>query len=275
MRGQIMSKLNGRVALITGAGRGQGRSHALRLAAEGADIIAIDICHDIDTVTYSLSSADDLAQTQKEVEALDRRIVTAQADVRDRAALEVAVAEGIAAFGGIDIVIANAGIMPAIAGEEDDRTFADVIGVNLIGVRNTVEAVKATLIAQGRGGAIVLTSSSAGLRGYAGAIPGTGYVAAKHGVVGLMRRYALSLAPHLIRVNSIHPGGVTTPMVTNDALIALMTAHQETLDDYKNAMPVDHLEPVDISNAVLWLVSDEARYVTGVTLPIDAGHSVR
>jgi SDR family mycofactocin-dependent oxidoreductase len=271
-----MRKLDGKVAFITGAARGQGRSHAVRLAQEGADIIAVDICDQISTVNYPMSTPDDLAQTVKEVEALDRRIVARQADVRDRSGLQDVFDAGVAELGGVDIVLANAGILPAIAGDESPEVFTDVVAVNLIGAWNTVEVSKHTLMDQGRGGAIVMTSSSGGLRGYSGDMPGDGYTASKHGIVGLMRAYALALAPHSIRVNSLHPGGVRTPMVTNEATMALLTNMDElTRDQYEGALPIESIEPIDISNAVLWLVSDEARYVTGVTLPVDAGHLVR
>jgi SDR family mycofactocin-dependent oxidoreductase len=269
-----MPKLDGKVAFITGAGRGQGRSHALRLAREGANIIAIDICEQIDSVTYPLSTLDDLNETAEEVRSLGGRIVVEQADTRDRSMLAKAFEVGLAEFGGVDIVLANAGIMPAVDGEEDPQTFSDVIGVNLIGTWNTIEVAKKTLIDQGRGGAIVLTSSTAGVKGYGGAIPGNGYVASKHGVVGLMRNYANSLAPHSIRVNSIHPSGVSTPMVTNDVLAALL-AVPGAADGYANALPVDIMEPIDVSNAIAWLVSDEARYVTGITLVVDAGETLK
>jgi SDR family mycofactocin-dependent oxidoreductase len=269
-----MPKLQGKVAFITGAGRGQGRSHALRLAQEGADIIAIDICEQIDSVTYPLSTLDDLNETAEAVRSIGGRIVVEQADTRDRSMLAKAFDVGVAEFGGVDIVVANAGIMPAIDGEEDPQTFGDVLAVNLIGTWNTLEVAKKTLIDQGRGGAVVLTSSTAGVKGYGGAIPGNGYVASKHGVVGLMRNYAASLAKHSIRVNSIHPSGVSTPMVTNDVLAALLSV-PGAAEGYANALPVDIMEPIDISNAIAWLVSDEARYVTGITLVVDAGETLK
>jgi len=269
-----MPKLQGKIAFITGAARGQGRSHALRLAQEGADIIAVDICEQIPTVTYPLATLDDLKETAEAVRAIGGRIVIEQADVRDRSMLAKAFESGLAEFGGVDIVLANAGILPAVDGDEDPQTFADVIGVNLIGMWNTVEVAKKTLVEQGRGGAIVLTSSTAGLKGYAGSVPGNAYVASKHGIVGLMRNYASSLAPHSIRVNSIHPSGVATPMVTNDAIAALLSA-PGAADGYANALPVQIMEPIDISNAIAWLVSDEARYVTGIALPVDAGETLK
>jgi SDR family mycofactocin-dependent oxidoreductase len=266
-----MGKLEGKVAFITGAARGQGRSHAIRLAQEGADIIAVDICRQIDSVPYPMSTPDDLATTAKEVEALDRRIFTAQADVRDEAQLRQVFARGVAEIGPVDIVLANAGIAP-MSLHEQHSGWQDVIDVNLTGVFNTVETAIPSMIERGRGGAIVLTSSTAGLNGIAGSTRGgLGYGAAKHGVVGLMRGYANNLAQYSIRVNSVHPTGVNTPMVVNDAMAEFLAHDPQLSNAMANALPVPMVEPVDISNAILWLVSDDARYVTGVTLPVDAG----
>jgi SDR family mycofactocin-dependent oxidoreductase len=266
-----MGKLDGKVAFITGAARGQGRSHAVRLAQEGADIIAVDICAQIASVSYPMATPEDLAQTAKEVEALDRRIVTTQADVRDRDALQAAYDAGVAELGVADIVLANAGIAP-MAMEVKPNEWQDVIDVNLTGVYQTVEVAKPSMIERGRGGAIVLTSSTAGINGIGGSAPGgLGYTAAKHGVVGLMRSYANTLAPHSIRVNTVHPTGVNTPMIVNDTMQEFLAADPQLSQAMSNALPVDMVEPVDISNAILWLVSDDARYVTGVTLPVDAG----
>ncbi len=273
-----MGMLEGKVAFITGAARGQGRSHAVRLAQEGADIIAVDICEQISSVAYPMSTPEDLAQTAKEVEALDRRIVTRQADVRDMAALRAAAEAGIAELGPVDIILANAGIAPQGAADADqDQAFADVVAVNLGGVRNTVHAAVQSMIDKGAGGAIVLTSSTQGLtgRGGDGSGGGEGYAAAKHGVVGLMRSYANWLAPHKIRVNTVHPTGVNTPMVNNDVMQAYIQANPEMANALQNLLPVEMLESIDISNAVAWLVSDQARYVTGVPLPVDAGFTVR
>jgi SDR family mycofactocin-dependent oxidoreductase len=266
-----MGKLEGKVAFITGAARGQGRSHAIRLAQEGADIIAIDIAAQIDTVPYPMATPEDLAETAKQVEALDRRIFVAQADVRDEAAVKKAFDEGTSQLGPVDIVLANAGIAP-MGGEEMHDAWQDVIDVNLTGVFNTVETAIPSMIERGEGGAIVLTSSTAGITGIGGPTRGgLGYTAAKHGVVGLMRSYANNLAPHSIRVNSVHPTGVRTPMVVNDAMAAFLAQDPSLSNAMANALPVDMVEPVDISNAIVWLVSDDARYVTGVTLPVDAG----
>ncbi|PZF79523.1 mycofactocin-coupled SDR family oxidoreductase [Jiangella anatolica] len=265
-----MGKLEGKVAFITGAARGQGRSHAIRLAQEGADIIAVDICKQIDSVAYPMSTPEDLAETVKEVEALDRRIVAAEADVRDRDALQAAFEGGVAELGGVDVVLANAGIAPMGVNVRPNE-WDDVLAVNLTGVYNTVEVAKQSLIERG-GGAIVITSSTAGINGIGGSQPGgLGYTASKHGVVGLMRSYANVLAEHSIRVNTVHPTGVNTPMVVNDVMQEFLQNDPSLSNAMANALPVPMLEAVDISNAILWLVSDDARYVTGVTLPVDAG----
>jgi SDR family mycofactocin-dependent oxidoreductase len=263
-----MGKLDGKVAFITGAARGQGRSHALRLAEEGANIIAIDICAQIGSVPYGMATPEDLKETASLVEALDRRICARQADVRDPAGLRAAVAAGIAEVGPIDIVVANAGILPT-SDEDPEASWQDALDVNLTGVMHTVEAAIPGMIERGAGGAIVITSSSAGLVGVGGVRLGSlGYTASKHGVVGLMRTYANNLAQYSIRVNSVHPGGVNTPMVTNDAISNFTVLST----DMGSPMPVSIMEPIEISNAIAWLASDEARYVTGVTLPVDAGY---
>jgi SDR family mycofactocin-dependent oxidoreductase len=266
-----MGKLEGKVAFITGAARGQGHSHAVRLAQEGADIIASDICAQVETVAYPMATPEDLAETVKEVEALDRRIVAQQADVRDPAALKAVFDAGTAQLGPVDIVVANAGIAP-LSLHEQYQAWQDVIDINLTGVFNTVETIIPSMIERGQGGAIVLTSSTAGINGIGGPTRGgLGYTASKHGVVGLMRSYANNLAPHRIRVNSVHPTGVRTPMVVNEVMAEFLAQDPSLGDAMANALPVDMVEPVDISNAIVWLVSDDARYVTGVTLPVDAG----
>ncbi|OBJ49888.1 mycofactocin-coupled SDR family oxidoreductase [Mycobacterium sp. 1423905.2] len=268
--------LRGRVALITGAARGQGRAHAVRLAADGADIIAIDLCEQIASVPYPLASSEDLAATVKLVEDTGARIVARQGDVRDAASLSTALQAGLDEFGRLDIVVANAGIAPMAAGPDGWR---DVIDVNLTGVHNTVEVAIPTMIEQGTGGSIVLISSAAGLAGIGSADAGSiGYTAAKHGLVGLMRVYANHLARHSIRVNSVHPSGVDTPMINNEYTrqwLADLVAQSGTPPDMGNAMPVQVMQPEDIANAVAWLASDQARYITGVTLPVDAGFIVK
>ncbi|MBF4994417.1 mycofactocin-coupled SDR family oxidoreductase [Arthrobacter gandavensis] len=271
-----MGKLDGKVAFITGAARGQGRSHALKLAEEGADIIAVDICSQIASVEYDMATPEDLDETVRLVEALDRRIFAQQADVRDLAALEKAVQEGEAAIGPVDIILANAGIAPLGLNGDREQPFADVVDVNLTGVYNTVIAAVPSLIAK-QAGSIVLTSSTQGLKGTGGSggAGGTGYAAAKHGVVGLMRSFANWLSPQNIRVNSIHPTGVATPMIQNPIIEQLFAENPDSGDAVKNLMPVPWVEPRDISNAIAFLVSDDARYITGVTLPVDAGFNAR
>ncbi len=269
--GPRQGALQGKVAFITGAARGQGRAHAAKLAGEGADIIAVDLCDQIPSVPYPMATPDDLAATVKLVEEAGARIVACQADVRDRAALKTALAEGITELGRVDIVIANAGIAP-MAGAD---AWQDVIDVNLTGVYHTVDVTMRPLIKQGDGGSIVLTSSVAGLVGIAAPMAGSlGYSAAKAGIVGLMRAYANFLAPYSVRVNSVHPAAVNTPMIDNEftrSWLDGMAQEQSGGPDMANALPVEALEAEDIANAVLWLVSDAARYVTGVALPVDAG----
>ncbi|MEA9985257.1 mycofactocin-coupled SDR family oxidoreductase [Subtercola sp. RTI3] len=278
-----MGRVEGKVAFVSGAARGQGRSHALRLAQEGADIIAVDICGQIGSVPYAMSTPDDLAETIRQIEGLDRRIVATQADVRDFGAVKAAVDKGVAELGRLDIVSANAGIFSFGTMEElSDELFDDMIAVNLTGVWKTVKAAIPHIKAGGRGGSIILTSSTAGLE----AIPNIGhYVAAKHGVVGLMRTLALELAPDFIRVNSVHPTSVNTDMIQNAATYELfapdLAPEERTAEvlaprfQTMNTLPIPWVEPVDISNAVLWLASDESRYVTGITLPVDAGELLK
>jgi SDR family mycofactocin-dependent oxidoreductase len=269
-----MGTLEGKVAFITGAARGQGRAHAVKLASEGAEVIAVDLCGQLASVPYPMSTDDDLAATVKLVEDTGARIVAREADVRDRDSLSKALQAGVDRFGHLDIVVANAGIAPMAAGHDG---WHDAIDVNLTGVYHTVDVAAPIMLEQGTGGAIVLTSSAAGLVGIGGGDPGgIGYAAAKHGVVGLMRVYANVLAPHNIRVNSIHPSAVRTPMIDNEFI--RQWAEQQVCEahvDMGNALPVQYAEPDDIANAVAWLVSDAARYVTGVTLPVDAGFVVK
>ncbi|QLL06503.1 mycofactocin-coupled SDR family oxidoreductase [Mycobacterium vicinigordonae] len=273
-----MGSLSGKVALITGAARGQGRSHALRLAQEGADIIALDICRQLETVPYPMATVEDLDETVVLVEKLDRRIFARQADVRDPAAVAAVVDAGVAELGRLDIVLANAGISPHSADEKDAlAVFHDTVAINLTGVRHTVHAAVPAIIAGGEGGSIVITSSTQGLtgRGGTGTGAGDGYVASKHAVVGLMRSWANWLAPHRIRVNTVHPTGVSTPMILNDAMAGFLALSPDIAGALTNLLPVEAVEAIDISNAIAWLVSDQARYVTGVTLPVDAGFVVK
>jgi SDR family mycofactocin-dependent oxidoreductase len=275
----MTGRVEGKVAFVTGAARGQGRSHAIRLAQEGADIIAVDLAGQVDSVPYPMATPDDLAQTVKEVEALDRRIIATEADVRDYGALKQALDKGVAELGRLDIVSANAGIVSyGRADELPEQTWQDMINTNLTGAWHAAKAAIPHLKAGGRGGSIILTSSTAGLKAMENLAH---YVSAKHGVVGLMRTLALELAPDMIRVNSVHPTTVNTDMVQNAATYALFAPDLNEKDRTRerltqrfqalNALPVPWVEPVDISNAVLWLASDESRYVTGVTLPVDAG----
>jgi SDR family mycofactocin-dependent oxidoreductase len=276
-----MGRVEGKVAFITGAARGQGRSHAIRLAQEGADIIAIDICEAVPTNDIPPATEEDLQETVRQVEALDRRIVATKADVRDYDALKAAVDAGVAELGRLDIVSANAGIAGSPSSAEDisEEGWRTMVDINLSGVWHTAKATIPHLKAAG-GGSLIITSSDAGLFGYPNLAH---YVSAKHGVVGLMRTLALELATDMIRVNSIHPTTVATDMVLNDTIYRLFRPDLEnpTKQDFAdaatamNALPVPWVEAVDISNAVLWLASDEARYVTGVTLPVDAGAFVK
>lgn len=271
-----MGSLEGRVAFITGVARGQGRSHAVRLASEGADIIGVDICADIDANGYPMASRQELDETVALVEAAGGKMVGTVADVRDFSALKSALDSGVDHFGRLDIVLANAGIAPTafreVSVEEDLAMWTAVIDVNLVGSFHTAKAAIPHLIAGGRGGAIVFTSSTAGLKGFGGSQGGgLGYAASKHGIVGLMRTLANALAPQNIRVNTVHPTAVNTMMATNPAMTAFLEAYPDGGPHLQNPMPVSLLEPEDISAAVSYLVSDQAKYVTGVTFPVDAG----
>jgi (+)-trans-carveol dehydrogenase len=276
-----MGRVEGKVAFITGAARGQGRSHAVRLAEEGADIIAVDICRSLPTVPYPGATPEDLAGTAKLVEDLDRRIVAREADVRDLGQLEAAVQEGLTELGHIDVVCCNAGIFSwAPTLDMDEQMWQEMIDINLTGVWKTIRAAVPPMVERRQGGSIIITSSDAGLVGFPNL---ASYVSAKHGVVGLMRTLAQELAPYMIRVNSVHPTSVNTPMIMNEPAFRLIRpdlANPQPEDLGAafiglNALPIPWVEPVDISNAVLWLASDESRYVTGVTLPVDAGFAVK
>lgn len=278
MTSRVNGRVAGKVAFISGAARGQGRSHAVRLAQEGADIIAVDVCGPIDNLAYPHSTPEDLAETANLVKAQNRRIVTAQVDVRDYAALKAAVDGGVEQLGRLDIIVANAGI--GTFGNKlhkiGENIWQDMIDVNLSGVWHTVKAGVPHIIAGGRGGSIVLTGSVGSHK----AMAYTGhYIAAKHGVIGLMRAFAVELGQHMIRVNSVHPSQVNTPMTMNDVTFRLFRPDLENPgpDDFApfsqmtHTLPVPWVEAADISNAVLFLASDESRYVTGVSLPVDAG----
>ncbi|SHV71119.1 carveol dehydrogenase [Mycobacteroides abscessus subsp. abscessus] len=279
----MAGRVEGKVAFITGAARGQGRSHAVRLAEEGADTIAIDICGPVSSnPQIAPATRDDLAETADLVKQLNRRIVTAEVDVRDYAAVKAAVDNGVEQLGRLDIICANAGI--GNGGQTLDHTseedWTDMIDVNLSGVWKSVKAAVPHLISQGQGGSIILTSSVGGLKAY----PHTGhYIAAKHGVVGLMRTFAVELGHHSIRVNSVHPTNVNTPLFMNEGTMKLFRPDLENPgpDDMKvvaqmmHVLPVGWVEPVDISNAVLFLASDESRYVTGLPMTVDAGSMLK
>ena len=272
-----MGQLDGKVAFITGAARGQGRSHAITLAREGADIIAVDLCRQEETVPYPMSTPDDLAQTVKQVEALDRRIIASQADIRDLSALTEAVDRGVAELGRLDILLANAGIStPAPTLDMDEQVWDEMIEINLTGQWKTIKAAVPHIIRGGRGGSVVITSSLAAI--YANENTAH-YSAAKAGLVGFMKVLAKELAPHSIRVNTIHPTTVATDMILNEPTYRLFRPDLEnpTRADFEvaartlNKLPVAAIEPVDISNAILYLVSDAGRYVTGITHVVDAG----
>lgn len=268
-----MASLSGRVAFITGAARGQGRAHAVKLASEGADIIAVDLCDQIASVPYPMATPDDLAATVKLVEDTGARIIAQQADVRDRAALKSALKASVDELGGrLDIVVANAGIAP-MAG---DDAWQDVIDVNLTGVYHTVDVATRPMVKAGNGGAIVLISSVLGLVGLAAPQGGSiGYAAAKHGIVGLMRVYANLLSSQNIRVNSIHPAGVRTPMIENDFTRQWLdgqAANPDAQSGGASSVQMDTVEPEVIADTVAWLVSDAGRHISGVTLPVDSGY---
>jgi SDR family mycofactocin-dependent oxidoreductase len=277
------NRFEGKVAFVTGAARGQGRNHAVALAREGADIIAVDICEQIETQQFAMSTPEDLEETVRLIEDLDRRVVARRTDVRDAAGMRAAVDEGVAELGRLDVVCANAGMfVMSEAVETTDEEWQDTVDVCLTGVWNTCRVAVPHIRAGGRGGAIVITSSVCGLM----AIPGLGaYNAAKHGAVGLMKTLAIELGPDRIRVNCVNPGSVDTPMIQNEFIYELYYGEKTKVDRddaakpgspfyAPNPLPVPWLEVDDISNAILYLASDEGRYVTGVAMPVDAGYMV-
>jgi (+)-trans-carveol dehydrogenase len=276
-----MGRVEKKVAFITGAARGQGRAHAVRLAEEGADIIALDSCADVPTIPYPMATPDELAETARQVEAVGRRAITITADVRDFAAMKAGLDRAVRELGGLDIVVANAGVVSYGTGEFlDEQAWQDVIDINLTGAWNTCRAAIAHMVVAATGGSMILVSSVAGLKGMPNTIH---YTASKHGVVGVMRTLANELAPQMIRVNTVHPTSVSTQMIHNQASYDLFRPDLEkpTLEDARdgfasvNAMPRPWVECEDISNAVLFLASDESRYITGVTLPIDLGQMAK
>jgi SDR family mycofactocin-dependent oxidoreductase len=276
-REDVMGRVSGKVALITGAARGQGRSHAVRLAEEGADVALVDICSDLPTVRYALGTKDDLAETVRLVEAAGRRALAIEGDVRELAAMERAVGETLAAFGKLDVVVANAGILTfGKTWELTEDQWSEMIGVNLDGTWKTVRAAVPPMIEADSGGSIILTSSTAGKRGFGNL---SHYTAAKHGVVGLCKSLAVELAPHKIRVNTVHPTTVNTDLALNPATYEVFMpdvespTEQQIADGFQsiNMLPIPWIEARDVSNAVLYLASDESRYVTASQMYVDAG----
>lgn len=272
-----MGQLKGKVAFITGAARGQGRSHAVRLAAEGADIVAVDACTDIASLEYGMANEEDLQETVRLVESLDRRILSRRVDVRDQIGLNQAAADAMDAFGRIDIVSANAGVCgckPTLDLLDDE--WQDMLDINLTGVWRTVKATAPHIIAGGRGGSIVLTSSAVTFKGSANVAH---YNASKSGVEGLMKTLANEFGQHKIRVNTVHPGNVGTAMLFSDSTLRVFSPDKDnpTIEDLRerargrNPLDTAWVEPEDISNAVFFLASDQSRFVTGVSLPVDCG----
>lgn len=276
-----MRRFDGKTVVISGAARGQGRSHALRFAAEGANVVAFDGCAQFATVPYAMPGPEDLEETARLVRERGGRIVAEIADVRDARQVEAVLGQALSAFGRVDVAVANAGIVGDFAPvwQVTDEVFRDVIDVNLIGSWHLAKAGIATMLDQGIHGAIVVTGSGASLKGLANAAP---YVASKHALVGLVRTAAREAAPHGIRVNLVAPGSVSTPMFLNDATARLFAPDDdapgtETLLERSRAvvpMGIACVEPEDISEAVLYLASDAARYITGAVLPVDGGSAI-
>lgn len=272
-----MGELDDTVAVITGAARGQGRSHAVALAEQGADIIAVDICADVEAIPYSLGTQSDLDETAQLVRAAGRKVVPVVADVRELAQLQAGVQAGVDELGDIDIVVANAGVVAI--GDPDTRSepvFDAIVDINLKGVWHTLLATVPSVVRKGRGGSVILVSSSQGLtgRGGDGSAAMFAYAASKHGVVGLMRSAANAYAPHRIRVNSVHPSGVATPMILNDFVVNRMLENPNPAVSQMLLPGVPLVEAQDVTEAVLWLAGPRSRYVTGVSIPVDAGHVV-
>ena len=267
-----MGRMAGKVAFITGAARGQGRSHAVRLAEEGADIIAVDALKDYDTVAYPMATREDLDDTVALVEKSGQRIIAVRADVREPADLAAALDHGVAEFGHLDVVIANAGICSVQAWHDvTPALWRDTIDTNLTGVWNTVVAGAPHLIENG-GGSIIAVSSVAGLKGLPFYAP---YVAAKHAVVGIARSLANELAEYGVRVNTVHPAGVRTAMSGGLDMSDLLDAHPQLAPVFINSLPIDMAEPADVSEAVLFLASDESKFVTGLAMTLDGGNTIR
>ena len=273
--------LQDKVVFITGAARGQGRAHAVRFAEEGADVIAVDVCDQIASVAYPMATPQDLEETVRLVEKTGRRIVAEQGDVRDRDRLAEIVAKGVDEFGRLDFVIANAGILPAAGAQgREISAFTDAIAVMLNGVYFTIDAALPALLRNPDGAAIVITSSAAGFTSVSTEF-GTmshgaaGYTAAKHGVVGVMRHFARSLAEKNIRVNSVHPGGVATPMVLNQSMAEWAGEHPSFSAAQQALLQLPMMEPGHVSDTMVYLCGPAGRYVTGVALPVDAGQTLK
>lgn len=273
-------QFEGKVAFITGAARGQGRSHAVRFAEEGADIIAVDLCEQIASVAYPMATPEDLDETVNLVEKTGRRVVAARADVRDFEQLATVVDQGVAELGRLDFVLANAGVIPGGTTARQFPAYLDAVEVMLNGVYFTIEAALPALLAHGDGGAIVITSSAASFKSPSPRF-GTknhgwaGYAAAKAGVVGLMQYYATTLAEKNIRVNTVHPTCVATPMIVNEYFDRYTVEHPEFAAAMDNLMPVSLVDPGDVSEAMIYLCGQSGRYVTAVTLPVDAGVRIK
>jgi len=277
----MAGQFDGKVAFITGAARGQGRSHAVRFAEEGADIIAVDLCDQLDSVAYPMPTREDLDETVNLVEKTGRRIIAEHADVRDFDRLNEVVANGVAELGRLDFVLANAGIFPA-AGEQrlDISAFVDAVDVNLKGVYFTIEAALPSLLRHGDGGVIVITSSAAGFKSVSSNFDSmshgaAGYTAAKHGVIGVMRHYATTLAEKNIRVNSVHPGGVATPMIINEAMARLIGEDPEFGKSQQPKLSMPPLDPEVITDMMVYLCGPSGRCLTGVALPMDGGLTLK
>jgi SDR family mycofactocin-dependent oxidoreductase len=276
-----MGRVEGKVAFITGAARGQGRSHAVRLAEEGADIIAVDLCRDYETVGYKMATPDDLKETVRLVEAQGRRVVALQSDVRSMADMREAVRRGVAALGGLDIVVAQAGIAP-LRGEPKLQAWCDAVDVDLIG---TINAIQAALPQLREGASVIATGSTAALMDHGivaepGSNPGgAGYAFAKRALSEYIHELARNLAPLKQRANVVHPTNCDTPMLQSEPMYRSFRpdlenptrADAEPSFAVQQAMPVPYVEPLDISNAVLFLASEEARYINGTQLRVDAG----
>lgn len=277
----MAGQFDGKVVFITGAARGQGRSHAVRFAEEGADVIAVDLCDQLDSVAYPMPTREDLDETVNLVEKTGRRIVAEQADVRDYERLKDVVADGVAELGRLDFVLANAGIFPAAGPQRlDISSFVDAVDVNLKGVYFAIEAALPALLEHGDGGAIVITSSAAGFKSVSTTFDmishgAAGYTASKHGVIGVMRHYATSLAEKNIRVNSVHPGGVATPMIINEAMGMLVGDQPEFGAAQQPKLSMPPLDPSEVTDAIMYFCGHSGRHLTGVALPLDGGLTLK